>query len=208
MQPDNTLPLRHMTTATAKKLEGLIGMHQDLMYVMRLTHAAIGHLKDNGKKDDGLLLQTYWTAALSAYARPFKDGVRDQQLKLNAKAIFSGIEGTLESHTYFINQRDKLIAHSVNPFEDVYVGVVISPEGKIIGTGELAGRLVSTSQEGLNDLNQLAKLSIKHNNLEIKSVKKQLLAEANAMTSEELKNLATVKFTAPHPDKSGKARKR
>jgi hypothetical protein len=197
------LPLKRMTTPTAKMLEALISMHQDYRYVMQLSHAAVQLIETGLSDDDQLLLQTYWSAALNAYARPFKDGVRQQKMQAS---IFTGIDGAAESHEYFMNQRDKLIAHSVNPFEEVFVGVLVDSDCKVVGVGELAGRLVATSLEGFRDLNQLAKIATKHLIGEITKYKAELLKEASAMPCDELNKLKEVKFTAPSPNKAKDSR--
>jgi hypothetical protein len=201
MAGQDNLPLRKMTTATARKLEALISMHQDLRRVMKLTHEAVELIKKNQIDSD--ILQSHWSEGLNNYARPFKDGVR--QLKLDSK-IFDGIEGAPESHGYFINQRDKLIAHSVNPFENVYVGVIVDKNGDIVGTGELAGKLVATSKEGFQDLNQLAKIATDYLKEEIDQSKKKLLEEASKLTKEQLLSLEIVKFTVPGTDAAAKGR--
>jgi len=202
MTAEEPMPLKRMNTPTAKKLEGLVSMHQDLRYVMQLTHAAV-ELITNKDCSDNLLLQTYWSAALNAYARPFKDGVRQEQLKPD---IFSGISGAPETHDYFMKQRDKLIAHSVNPFEEVGVGVFVSPEGKVVGTGELAAQLVATSVEGFRDLNQMAKIGTEDLMKKIEKQRELLVAEASKMSPNELRKLENVRFTAPEPSRAGDSR--
>ncbi|HUC95343.1 MAG TPA: hypothetical protein VMR76_00095 [Candidatus Saccharimonadia bacterium] len=197
------LPLKRMTTPTAKELEALISMHQDYRYVMQLSHAAVQLIEAGVSDDDQVLLQTYWSAALNAYARPFKDGVRQLKMKPD---IFTRIDGATESHDYFMNQRDKLIAHSVNPFEEVYVGVFVDADCKVVGVGELSGRLVATSLEGFRDLNQLAKIATEHLMDEITKCKAELLKKASAMTCDELEKLAEVKFTVPSPEQSKDSR--
>ena len=203
-QQVHSAPLKRMTSSTAKHLEALISIHQDFRYVMQVTHAAVTMLEGDVANVNHLLLQTYWSAALNAYARSFNDGVRGQKAK---PEIFSGIEGALESHDYFIKQRDKLIAHSVNPFEDVAVGVFLDTKDKVIGVGELSGRLVATSIEGFRDLNQLAKIATEHLKQDITNNKEQLLKEAKRLPVSELRRLADVKYVAPSPDKSGISRR-
>jgi hypothetical protein len=192
-----------MVTPTAKHLEGLISMYQDLKRTMKITHSAIELL--NLQDIDNDLLQTYWSESLNIYARPFKDGIRHLKLKLSSD-IFLGIEGAHESHRYFISQRDKLIAHSVNPFEQVYVGVFLDNEWQIIGTGELASKLVTTSMEGFRDLNQLSKVATDYLEKEIEKYKSRLQIEASQMSLADLKKLEIVKFVAPGPSEASKNR--
>lgn len=176
-------------------------MHQDLMYVMRATHEALGAINEAGT--DSFLLRTLWSNALTAYARPFKDGVRE---KLIAADIFTDIEGALRSHTYFLNQRDKLVAHSVNPFEQVAVGVFLDTAGKVAGYGKLAGQLIATTVEGINNLNQLAKIAIEYNKNAIETTKSKLIEEASRLSPVELEQLENVRFVAPNSGQAGESR--
>ena len=107
---------------------------------------------------DDLPRQTaFWTAALVKYVRCFTSGKR---FGLNEN-IFLGIEGDpVGAHRFFKNMRDKHVAHSVNPFEEVRVGAVLSPEGTqpqvVQGISAISRKLICTDVEGVRTLGQLA----------------------------------------------------
>src|SRR5687768_8341398 len=89
------------------------------------------------QSDDYTLLEALSSAALVKYVRCFGGGKRTG---LREKDI-SDIEGDpLGVHRYFKDLRDKHIAHSVSPLEQVKVGVVVGEGGIVEGVGHIAGR--------------------------------------------------------------------
>jgi hypothetical protein len=204
---DNPQPLLKVDSPTAKDLEGYVSIGSDLHYVMRVTHGAVQFL-ENGQEDD-FTLPTYLGAALVAYARPFKDGVRGtKKLNLEASVIYKEFEGAEKLHEYLINQRDKLVAHSVNPFEAANAGVILNEEGKPAGIGYLSSRLVSLTSEDYKQFNQLAKIALEAVNVKISELQQQLLEEVQGFTEEELDNLKPVRYTAPHPNEAHDSRRK
>ena len=79
-------------------------------------------LLDENSNDD-VLLRSYWTAALISYIRCFATGKR---FGLSPETVFKGREGATEVHEFVLDLRTKHIAHSVNPFEQTVVGVILS----------------------------------------------------------------------------------
>ena len=76
--------------------------------------------------------------------------------------VYNNLEGEPDKlHQYFKNLRDKHIAHSVNPFEQVIAGVTLSHpadvEKKVEAVATLCSSLVSFV---LDDLKQFLKLVI------------------------------------------------
>jgi hypothetical protein len=152
---------------------------------MRITHNAVQFL-ESGQKDD-FTLPTYLSAALVAYARPFKDGVRGtKKLNLKAEEIYKEFEGAETLHEYLIDQRDKLVAHSVNPFEAVSVGLVLDDKGKPVGAGYLSSRLISFTLEDYKQFNHLSKIALEFVNARASALEKQLISEAHALSDDEL----------------------
>lgn len=117
----------------AKDSEALLGLYNDLNYVVRITRLLVSMddkteshedeeangvrevpLEGPGQSEQELTARALWEAALVAYARCFHRGKRRW---LN-ESIFEGQdEDMLVWHRYFKNTRDKHVAHSVNPFE-------------------------------------------------------------------------------------------
>src|SRR5262249_29593458 len=110
----------------------------------------------NDKVEDHIITGSLWSAALVSYARCFSTGRR---FGLSEK-LFEHIEGGIECHQLYIDMRNKHIAHSVNPFEQVVVGLVLSPptssERKVEGISILSQRLVHFDSEGIQNLRRLA----------------------------------------------------
>ena len=79
------------------------------------------------------------------------------------KSIFDGLQGDpVGAHRLYINLRNKQRAHSVNPFEQMEVGVILSPvksaEKEVLGVATLSMRLISHDVEGIRQLGTLAKV--------------------------------------------------
>jgi hypothetical protein len=203
---DKPQPLLKVDSSTAIELEGYLSIGADLHYVMRVTHAAVQFL-ENGQEDD-FTLPTFLSAALVSYARPFKDGVRgNKKLSLKASEVYKGIEGAEKLHKYLINQRDKLVAHSVNPFETVSVGLIMG-KGKPAGVGYLSSRLVSFTIEDYKQFNQLAKIALEAVNTKTSELEKQLLIEVSEFKENVLSKLKPVRHTAPHPNEADRSRRK
>jgi hypothetical protein len=194
-------------SSITKELEGYISIGSDLQYAMRATHSAIQFL-ESGRIDD-FTLPTYLSAALVAYARPFKDGIRGtKKLNLNPEEIYKEFEGAEKLHEYLIDQRDKLVAHSVNPFEAVSVGLILDNKGKPAGVGYLSSRLVSFTIEDYKQFNHLSKIALEFVNAKISTLEKQLMDEAQTLSNDELSKLKPLRHTAPHPDQAHQSRRK
>lgn len=200
-------PVLKIESTIAKELEGYISIGSDLQYVMRVTHSAVQFL-ESGQQDD-FTLPTYFSAALVAYARPFKDGVRGtKKLNLNASEIYKDFEGAEELHVYLTAQRDKLVAHSVNPFESVSVGLIVNEKGEPAGAGYLSSRLVSFTIEDYKQFNQLAKIALEFVNAKTSELEKQLMKEAHDLSKDKLSKLKPIRHTTPHPDQARDSRRK
>jgi len=206
MSMNQPQPLLKVSSSTAKQLEGYLSIGTDLQYVMRVTHTAVQFI-ETGPQDD-FTLPTYLSASLVAYARPFSDGVRgSKSLKLVAAEVYAGIEGAEDLHEYLINQRNKLIAHSVNPFESVHAGIVMNDQGRPTSVGYFSSRLVSFKVEDYKQFNQLTKIALEATNQKISKVEKLLLAEVTKYSDKELRKLKPARFVVPPPDKAQESRR-
>jgi hypothetical protein len=108
---------------------------------LRLTAAALDRLIKllGDKSDDELVKGSLWTTALISYSRCFIGGRRPPL----AESVFEDFHETAFGfHRHLIAMRDKHVAHSVNPFEQVGVGAVVGDNEagahRVIGTGVLA----------------------------------------------------------------------
>jgi hypothetical protein len=114
------LHIAELETQNARLLADHASVFQDLGFCIQCCDRLASMLRD-GRKDT-VLQQALWTSALVAYARCFGTGVRYGI----TPEIYARFEGEpLEVHKHYIKMRNKHIAHSVNPFEQVKVGAVL-----------------------------------------------------------------------------------
>jgi hypothetical protein len=74
--------------------------------------------------------------------------------------VFEGFhESALGFHRHLITMRDKHVAQSVNPFEQVAVAAVVGNDeagiDRVIGTGVLAVKHVMFDDQGVSDFRHL-----------------------------------------------------
>ena len=150
-------PIAEIDFKEAKILADLLAIAQDLKSVMKTCSELKVLLEKN--LQDNLLIENLWTSALVRYSRCFASGKR---YGLD-ETIFEDLQGeALKVHNMYIGLRNKHIAHSVNPFEQIKVGVVLSPkesqEKKVIGIATLSMKLITLNKEGVHQLGLLSKI--------------------------------------------------
>jgi hypothetical protein len=94
-----------------------------------------------GQTIEGLTVaQGLTTAAVIRYARCFVSGVR---LSLKTDDLAGLDAATLASHAYFLDLRNRFVAHAVNAFEETYVTATVSQRDGVKQpvTGVNAGQL-------------------------------------------------------------------
>jgi hypothetical protein len=190
------LPVKRLRDKTAKKHADLVSIYQDLKYVLWSTNKAIGLTRQN--QIDDLVLQTYWSASLIAYRRCFNSGKRHGL----DEHIYEKLPGDpIGAHNYYYEQASKLIAHSVNPFEEVQVGIVVDGDN-IVGVSELSAKLVSTSEEGYATLHNLARHSIIYLEQKIEETRLEIEENAKKLSTSEIEQLKTITYKVPEPKAS------
>ena len=150
-------PIAKVDFEEAKTLADLGGLTQDLSAIMQTCTRLLDLLREDSK--DHILLEALWTSALVRYARCFAEGKR---YGLD-ESVFSGFNGDpVGTHRLYINIRNKHIAHSVNPLEQMEVGLVLASkerhEQKIIGVATLSMRQITADADGVRQLGMLAKV--------------------------------------------------
>lgn len=189
----------------AKKLADLGAIVQDL----KSTLETCSRLKKLLKEDpqDGLLIENMWTAALIRYARCFATGKRYGL----TTSILDGLQGEPHVvHKKYIDLRDKHIAHSVNPFEQMGVGLVLSPqnsrERKIIGVVTLSMKLICEDIEGVHQLGMLVKVLLDKVCEVAKQYEKMTQEKGSTIPIDDLYNYEILKMTAPGHESTDKPR--
>jgi hypothetical protein len=122
-------------------LEGVVGTCDRLLELIAIN------------SQDHVLLESLSTAALIKYVRCFGTGKR---IGLREDDLVGLPGDPVGVHRYFKDLRDKHIAHSVNPLEQVRVGVILADDGSVDALGHLAGRNISMSDEQARTLKTLA----------------------------------------------------
>jgi hypothetical protein len=162
-------------------------------------------LHDDSK--DEMLSTSLWIAALITYARCFSTGKR---FGLSEK-LFESMEGGVECHRLYIDLRNKHVAHSVNPFEQVVVGLVLSPpssrDRKVEGVSILSQRLLHLDSEGIQNLRRLALIVMKEIEKQGKEYQEKTLEVGRRIAIDTLYAKASPRTVAPGPEEAGKARK-
>ncbi len=192
----------------ARQLADAASICQDLSFVLDTLKRLRATLAEEAP--DSLLVQSYWTAALVAYVRCFSSGKRGGL----SESVFDGIQGpkypAIEVHNYYRGLRDKHIAHSVNPFEQVKVGAILSPpsapDRKVEGVGVLSGRHICVDLKGVDALYALARVAHKKTREKCKRLERTALDIAAKLDLKELYLRETLRITVPAPEQAGQPR--
>src|SRR5258707_11841545 len=140
-EPLNWQAIKDYRSDTAGEVASLASFKRDLEFTMAAAQAILARAKDSSQPETGapentLIVTSLWNSALVSYARCFASGVR-ARLDVSEFKLWPGIVADAETaHSYFINQRNKYIAHSVNRFEESRVALMVSHSQRgVIGGG-------------------------------------------------------------------------
>ena len=115
-------------------------------------------------------------------------------------------------HDYLIRLRGKHIAHSVNPFEDVGIGLIIAPgngmEPPTIGVGHLLAKLVGFPAESLQHFESLAAFLLSEAGKMYANQVEVVQNEAAALDVEALLALPEMQLVVPGPDEASVSKAR
>ena len=189
----------------SRKLADLCSILQDLTLTTETCKRLMQLLKDDSQ--DPVLVESFWTAALIRYVRCFTSGKRYGL----SEGIFEDLPGdAIEVHEFYKNLRDKHTAHSVNPYEQLKVCLILSPkdsgEKKVIGVAKLSMRLICTTVEGVEQLGRLATVLGKKVATLAKEYEDKVLEVGKSLPIDELYSRARITTVAPGPKDSGKPR--
>lgn len=194
----------------ARRYADVVSIANDLRYVLEVL-GRLEHLLAAPGETDGLLAKSYWSSALITYVRCFSTGKRSS-LKPD---VFDGLSGpthtALEVHNHFKDMRDKHVAHSVNPYEQTSVALMLAPEGsgkrQVEGVGVLTMQHVSATTEGVLSLTELAKVALRFVLAEGEQLQAEVLRIGESLDVEELYKNERMKLVVPPPEEAGKPRK-
>jgi hypothetical protein len=199
------LPIAELKSTKAKELADRSAIFQDLTFCAACCDRAIENLRATSQ--DTILIRALWTAALVAYARCFTTGIR---FGLTSD-LFDHFDGQpRETHEYYLDLRNKHIAHSVNPFEQIVIGAVLSaPDAatkSVEGIATLIGTNISESAESIEQLRTLATTALKYIARTGKDLSAEVLEEAKALPIGDLYKRATPRVTVPPASSAGNRR--
>jgi hypothetical protein len=189
----------------AKRLADLASILRDLQATIETCKRVVEILDSD--KNNVILIEGLWSAALVRYVRCFAFGKRYGL----TEEVFEGLKGDpIGTHRWYKNMRDKHVAHSVNPYEQVRVGIVLSPEEskdrKVIGVSTLAGSYICPDKKGVEQLGMLANVLIRKVKELGKKCEKSVLETAKTLPIDKLYKQATSRFVAPGPEEAGEPR--
>ncbi len=194
-----------VTTPTARELADLVGIILDLEFVLE----GVRRLAVIDKPpQDVLIAQALWNAVLVAYARCFVGG-RRQEL---STSLFESLKpGAAQAHQHIMDMRDKHVAHSVNPFDQVRVGAVLSPKSgtrhEVKGTAHFRHQLVGWDQKGLETFEYLASEAHAFAMRQFKDTETKLFDELCSMPIDDLYRQPDLRIITPNPDLARQTRR-
>ena len=147
------IPIHVCSLPQGKILADLESVANDLRLVVDITQRLV-----TGEKDT-LLLRSLFCAGLITYRRCFNSGVRNSIKREDLGIAFQG--KAVETHDYLMAQANKLVAHSVNPFERTQTGVLVRDE-KVIGISTLSAQIILFDESQMEQWHRLSKLTLEN----------------------------------------------
>lgn len=183
----------------------------DLAEVTDCAQAILKRLPDHSENDPSpelpVEIRACWVTAVIKYARCFNKGSRTQL----DSSIYSVFPGAKEAHDYFMDLRNKYIAHSVNSLEDARAVVRLksktNSEKAVLSVGVFGYRQVNPSRENLQVLINLA-TKAKMAATQVFEATRDAILKKSIQDIEMLYSLPYVSLTIPGLDKLKKSRKK
>ncbi|HBE90403.1 MAG TPA: hypothetical protein DDW41_04315 [Candidatus Andersenbacteria bacterium] len=179
----------------AELLADLEGIRQDLMGAIENCDLIIKNMKTGSS--DFKFLEAVSSSAVVRYARSFNTGVRATIPKY---LLDDMSDEQRRDHSYFINLRDKHIAHSVNVYEENEVVAYLTPEERgqrgVQSISVQHKRVLSIGDGSAMCLKALCSYLLQRIENLIITEKEKLMAVLNAIPVDEL---YAMKARSPRP---------
>lgn len=203
--PQEDYPMAEIRSETASKLGDYVLLEADLVFGKQAIERLL--TLRSGDEADSLTVRSLYYSTLVAYARCFRSGVRTRL----DPSIYSELPGDpLGFHEFLINTRNKLIAHSVNSYEECAIGVFLNPiernDPKIVGVAQLMKVFISHEEEGLKMTLALIQVALAHVAQQGRHWNDELLTEANEMDLDRLYRSARPRLYGNDPASAGARR--
>jgi hypothetical protein len=191
--------------ANAASYADLISTVDDLKFVERACERLLVEMSRSQEAQDQVVVRALWASILTTYARCFISGKRKAIPKADIQLL--PLDGEVaEWHQWLIDMRNKHIAHSVNAFETVKVGVGLGPSGAVECVAHMLMRHVSTDEGGVRQTKVLARSIADLITARIVEQERAVRTAANALGSEHVSQLPAMGAVVPGAERAGSAR--
>lgn len=163
-------PLLELQDGEATIIAEWYSVAYDLQHVISASKLLVNMLQQSER--DSTIVRSLWSSALISYVRCFASGRR---AKLDKKIYVDLLGDPIGTHQYYKDTRDKHIAHPVNAFEEVGVGLLLDEAGNVC-IGHLATFRICDDAEGVAQLSRLATFALQYVMSVIEPLENQALA--------------------------------
>jgi hypothetical protein len=193
-------------TASSAELRDLASFRRDLELAKVYADTFASHVADGKLQDTRDPFLGLWNAAVISYGRAFNGGVRH-----GARVSIEKLdEEDSKLHTYFLDLRNKHVAHAVNGYEDTTVIAFLTDTAflprAVTRTGQVHHELVSKPHTAPLELSALCTRLVEELNSRIKSLHFQIARELSEMGLDAVYALSDI--SNPTPSEIGRSRRR
>lgn len=191
------LPIVELVNEESAALAHLVSIRQDFLDARSNCELLIALLDENEHQSDSGrgIEQALYTAIVVSYSRAFATGRRPG---LSETDLGHLPPGALLVHRYIRKVRDQHVAHSVLPYDEVKVGIVLSaddPEPKVLGSGFLLLRRISDEASDIRNIRNLIDLFLARLEPLISEQQDRYEASARTLNAEQLHSLPMLETT-------------
>ena len=200
MSQSTNLPVVKLEGGRARRLADLTGIYADLSFTIDACTVLMRLLQEKRETDEAWVLkEALWSSALMSYARSFGPAKRYGL----SEAVFKDLEADyLAAHRVFIGFRNKHVAHSINPFEQAEIGLMLSEEWaadkKVEGIVAISVRLTNLNEPAAVDLHNLAVTLRNEVGKLAKAEEHEVLRAARAEPVQSFYKLPRLQVRVPH----------
>lgn len=196
----------------AQRLGDLASIAADLETTEGICRIFIGKRQQFEKLEwpEGFILfEALCTAAIIRYGRSFVSGIRE---RVSDKLIKELPSEHRESHAFFMDLRNKWVAHSVNPFDSTEVVAYLTPEERgpksVSSVSARPNRISSLSIDDMLRLQALAKSVHERVQSLIRDEEQRVLHYARSLSIDQFYSEDTPPPRLPKNEDAGKSREK
>lgn len=195
-----------VNTTSSAELRDLASFRRDLELAKIYADAFALHVADGKLQSSRDPFLGLWNAAVIAYGRAFNGGVRH-----GACVLTDGLdEEETKSHSYYLDLRNKHVAHAVNGFEDTTVFAFLTDSAfmprAVTRTGQVHHELIFNPTTAPRELSALCSKLIDELNSRIKKLHFHIGRELFEMGLDNV--YALPDLANPTPSEVGRSRRR